>query len=71
MENEVLDKWLELKTLVEVLEVDLLKNARGAGAAGGRARKGLRLLKNTASELVKMSINLDKTRKAAKVKQKV
>ena len=34
MENDVLLKWNELKSLVEALEVDVAKNARGVAAAG-------------------------------------
>jgi len=58
--NEVLDKWNDLKSLVEALEHDVSKNARGVVAAGVRARKGLRLLQNKSKELVKLTIELDK-----------
>ena len=56
MNNNVLDKWAELKTLVESIEEDVAKNASGNKAAGTRARKGLRTLKSTASELVKLTL---------------
>jgi len=56
MTNNVLNKWTELKTLVETIEDDVQKNATGNKAAGTRARKGLRSLKNTASELVKLTL---------------
>ena len=56
MNNNVLDKWTELKTLVESIEEDVAKNASGNKAAGTRARKGLRTLKSTASELVKLTL---------------
>jgi hypothetical protein len=56
MSNNVLDKWTELKTLVESIEEDVTKNASGNKAAGTRARKGLRTLKATASELVKLTL---------------
>jgi hypothetical protein len=65
-ENVVTLKWDELKVLVASLEFDLLKNARGTAAAGVRVRKGLRDLKNMAAELVKMTVTLDKAKKAAK-----
>ncbi len=65
-ENSVLAKWTELKTLVEILELDLQKNARGVAAAGVRVRKGLRDLKARAAELVKTTVDLDKAKKAAK-----
>ena len=54
--NNVLNKWTELKTLVETIEEDVQKNAAGNKAAGTRARKGLRNLKNTAGELVRLTL---------------
>ena len=54
--NVVLTKWEELKTLVATLEVDVTKNATGNSAAGVRARKGLRTLKQTTSDLVKLTL---------------
>ena len=62
-DNEVLAKWAEIKALVEALEHDVAKNAKGTAAAGVRVRKGLRELKNKAGELVKVTITLDKTKK--------
>lgn len=64
MNNDVLNKWEELKTLVESLEVDVAKNARGVGAAGVRARKGLRLLQSKSKELVKLTIEMEKSSKS-------
>ena len=54
--SKVLEKREELKVLVESLELDVHKNARGNKSAGTRARKGLRLLKNAAADLVKTSL---------------
>jgi hypothetical protein len=65
MDNDVLNKWNELKVLVESLEVDVSKNARGVSAAGVRARKGLRALQGKSKELVKLTIELEKSTKAA------
>jgi hypothetical protein len=62
-ENQVTAKWNDIKALVEALELDVVKNARGVAAAGVRARKGLRTLKNKATELVKLTVGLDKTKK--------
>ena len=62
-DNEVLAKWTELKSLVEALEHDVAKNAKGVAAAGVRVRKGLRDLKSKAGDLVKLTITLDKTKK--------
>jgi hypothetical protein len=56
MNSNVTNKWEELKTLVESLEEDVQKNATGNKAAGTRARKGLRTLKTTAAELVKLTL---------------
>ena len=56
MTNNVSNKWEELKALVESLEDDVQKNATGNKAAGTRARKGLRALKTTAAELVKLTL---------------
>jgi len=62
-DNEVLAKWADLKALVESLEHDVAKNAKGVAAAGVRVRKGLRELKAKAGDLVKTTITLDKTKK--------
>lgn len=56
MTSNVTNKWEELKALVESLEDDVQKNATGNKAAGTRARKGLRTLKTTAAELVKLTL---------------
>ena len=56
MSNNVLEKWAELRNLVESLSEDVTKNANGNKAAGTRARKGLRTLKNTACELVRLTL---------------
>jgi len=59
--SSLLDEWKELKVLVESLELDVHKNANGNKSAGVRARKGLRLLKKRASDLVKSSLSTDKS----------
>jgi|TARA_R110000823_G_scaffold191472_1_gene323058 hypothetical protein len=56
MTNNVLNKWNELKLLIESMEEDVQKNADGNKAAGTRARKGLRTLKSAAAELVKLTL---------------
>ena len=58
--SSLYDKWQEFKVLVESLEQDVVKNANGNKSAGVRARKGLRLLKTAASEIVKSSLAHDK-----------
>lgn len=65
-EETVLSLWESVKTLVNELEVDVVKNAGGVAAAGVRARKGLRALKTAASQLVKLTVEEDKKRKEKK-----
>jgi hypothetical protein len=57
------EKWNELKLLVESLENDVAKNASGNASAGVRARRGLRLLKTEAAELVKLTLAVEKSKK--------
>ena len=63
MTDELTTKWTELKTLVESLELDVLKQANGNASAGVRARRGLRLLKNEVADLVRVSLSTEKSRK--------
>ena len=63
MADELTTKWTELKTLVESLELDVLKQANGNASAGVRARRGLRLLKNEVADLVRVSLSTEKSRK--------
>jgi hypothetical protein len=58
--SKLLNDWDEIKVLIESLELDLHKNASGNKSAGVRARKGLRLLKSRAANLVKESLVSDK-----------
>ncbi len=62
--SSILDQWSEIKVLVESLDLDVVKNANGNSSAGIRARRGLRLLKTKSGELVKQTIEEDKTRKS-------
>jgi hypothetical protein len=62
MSNPVIEKWQELKVLIESIDLDVHKNANGNASAGVRARKGLRLLKSNAAELVKLTVERDKTK---------
>jgi hypothetical protein len=63
-DNEVLAKWSELKSLVESLEHDVAKSAKGVAAAGVRVRKGLRELKTKAGDLVKTTLTFEKSTKS-------
>ncbi len=68
MSNPVIEKWQELKVLIESIDLDIHKNANGNASAGVRARKGLRLVKSQAAELVKLTVDRDKADKAKKDK---
>tara|TARA_Y100000592_G_C5290666_1_gene230698 strand:+ start:463 stop:615 length:153 start_codon:yes stop_codon:yes gene_type:complete len=50
--------------MIESIDLDVHKNASGNASAGVRARKGLRGLKNAAAELVKLTIEEEKSRKS-------
>ena len=54
--SDTVTLWGEIKTLVETIDVDVSKNAKGNASAGVRARKGLRLLRNKTAELVKATL---------------
>ena len=58
--SNITDLWSEIRTLVESLDLDIVKNASGNASAGVRARRGLRLLKSQAAELVKATIAEEK-----------
>tara|TARA_Y100000310_G_scaffold228127_1_gene230424 strand:+ start:9106 stop:9300 length:195 start_codon:yes stop_codon:yes gene_type:complete len=60
--SSILDQWNEIKVLVETLDLDVVKNANGNRSAGVRARRGLRLLKTKSAELVRETIENDKSR---------
>jgi hypothetical protein len=59
--SNVLDKWNELKVIVESIDLDVHKNVGGNSSAGVRARKGLRALKSAAADLVKLTIESEKS----------
>lgn len=70
MSAQIVDKWEEMRVLIEKIDLDIRKNAvKGNKSAGTRARKVLRELKSRASELVKLSLETDKARTAAKKAQ--
>lgn len=59
----LLEQWNEIKLLVESLDVDVTKNAKGNSSAGVRARRGLRLLKSKLNEFSKLTIQEEKRKK--------
>lgn len=54
--EKILEQWQRIKTLVEMTEQDVLKNAKGNASAGVRARKGLRQLKTETHALVQLTV---------------
>ena len=64
---ELLNKWEEIRTLIESMDLDVRKNAVRANASAGlRSRRGFRLLKKFAHELLMASVNADKRRSEAR-----
>ena len=61
MSTSIVEMWKELKILMEAIEVDVKKNAQGNKSAGVRARKGLRQVKKSATDIVKSSIESDRS----------
>ena len=61
--SDIVDKWAEIKVLIESIDLDVHKNAGGNASAGVRARRGLRLLKTKSADLVKQTISEEKSRK--------
>lgn len=60
MDEHVLAKWQEIKNLVDELELDVVKNAKGNASAGVRARKGFRHMKTLLGEQIKLSLGANK-----------
>ena len=63
MSSNILDKWNEIKVLVETIDLDVHKNANGNASAGVRARRGLRSLKKESADLVRLTIENEKSKK--------
>ena len=61
--SDIIEKWTEIKTIIESIDLDVNKNAGGNASAGVRARNRRRVLKKEAAELVKMTVAADKARK--------
>jgi hypothetical protein len=59
----LVEKWNEIKLLMESLDVDVTKNAKGNSSAGVRARRGLRLLKAMLGEYSKLTIQEEKAKR--------
>ena len=61
MNETLIEHFEELKVLVETLQKDVVKNSQGNKSAGVRARKGLRQVKKMATDIVRLSLETDKT----------
>jgi len=58
--SHVLYLYTEIKDIINVLELDAYKSARGNGCAGLRVRRGLRELKRNTHKLLCLLIELDR-----------
>lgn len=61
MNESLIEHFEELKVLVEALQKDVVKNSQGNKSAGVRARKGLRQVKKMATDIVRLSLETDKS----------
>ena len=61
LNESLINSFEELKVLIESLQTDIVKNSQGNKSAGVRARKGLRCVKKMASDIVKASLETDKS----------
>ena len=61
MSKNILEEFEVLATIVESIRADIVKNSTGNKSAGVRSRKALREVKKKASELVKLSLENDKS----------
>lgn len=68
--QNLIDSWKEIRTIVEVLELDVVKYSRGNTAAGLRTRKGLRELKQRISDFVRDSVSVEREKRETKKSKK-
>lgn len=60
-QKDILEKWDEIKTLIESMDLDVKKNlVKSNQSAGLRSRRGFRLLKKMTHELLMQSVAYDK-----------
>lgn len=69
-DNSLHAQWTAVKSLVEELEFDLVKNQKGVVAAGVRLRRGLRALRKQVTFLIKETTAQDNAKKAERVAKK-
>lgn len=68
--GQTFDLWLEIKHIVDELEIDITKNARGSLEAGTRMRAVLLVLSKKVRNLRQFSIDLDKATRAQRTEQR-
>jgi hypothetical protein len=61
--DKIVEIWNEINVILESLNIDVRKNAAGNASAGVRSRRGLRLLRTRANDLIKMTLDIEKARK--------
>jgi hypothetical protein len=66
MQQDILERWEEIKIMVESVDVDVRKNSKGVAAAGCRARRALRQLRKDIHIVIKQSIDQDKVKTEAR-----
>jgi hypothetical protein len=64
------ENWNKLKVLIETLDVDVVKSARGNRTAAVRVRRGLRDAKKIAADVIREGIVISKTLEAEAGKKK-
>ena len=57
--NPVFSRWLEIKQIVDGMERDVTKNARGTTSAGIRLRRTLRFVRTSIREFIMYTLNRD------------
>lgn len=62
--SDAKSSWEDLKATILAVELDVLKNAEGNVSAGVRARRGLRMLRNKVTDMIKLLKQEDQAKKA-------
>ena len=66
MDQNLLDKWNEIKMLVDATDVDVTKSAGGNASAGVRSRHSMRLLRKKAADFTKSLLESSKAQHSDK-----
>lgn len=71
MQSDLLVTWVEIKKLVELIDLDVHKNANDNIAAGVRVRRTMRVIRKKITYLMRYSLERDRSiRKTRKEKMK-